>query len=350
MLKVGIIGCGTIAQVRHIPELANNQNCQLTAYYSATPQKAEKMAERYGGKAYTDLEEFLSSGLDAVCVCVPNALHAEISVKALNHGLHVLCEKPMATTLEDCESMVEAAKRNGKKLMIGQNQRFAQAHVEARKRIEAGEIGDILSFDTVYGHAGPEAWSGQKNPWFFDKKRSVFGAMADLGVHKTDLMHYLLGEPIVKVNANLCTRDKKYPDGSLISVDDNAFCLYQTASGVVGSMHVSWTQYGEEINSTVIQGSEGVIRCYTDPKYTLIVEKKHGPVEKLELDTVGVNEEQTSGKFFNSGVIDAFVDCILQDKKAPIDGEEALKTMRVIFAAQKSAQTGEAAWIEENKK
>ncbi len=348
-LKAGVIGCGTIAQVRHIPELAANEHCELAALYSVTPGKAEKLAGTYGGKAYTDLDAFLESGLDAVVVCVPNALHASITIQALNHGIHVLCEKPMAATLEECTAMTEAAKRSGKKLMIAQNQRFAPAHAEARRRIERGEIGKLLSFDTVYTHGGPEAWCGQANPWFFDRKRSAFGVMADLGVHKTDLIHYLLGEPIVKVSAFLKTMDKKYPDGSLISVDDNAFCLYETVSGIAGTMHVSWTQYGEEINSTVIQGSEGVIRCYADPKYTLIVERKGHEAEKLELGTVGNNKEQTSGKLFHSGIADGFVTCILNDTEPPVSGEEAMKAMKVIFAAEESDRTGKTVIVDQGE-
>ena len=118
MLRVGIVGCGTIAQRRHIPEFAANPNCKLTAFWSYTPGKAEKLAQQYGGTGYTDLDAFLDSGLDAIAVCSTNATHAEITVKALDKGIHVLCEKPMATTLEECQAMLDAAKRNGKKLMI----------------------------------------------------------------------------------------------------------------------------------------------------------------------------------------------------------------------------------------
>lgn len=347
MLRVGIVGCGTIAQRRHIPEFAANENCELTAFWSVTPGKADKMAEKWGGKGYTDLDEFLDSGLDAIAVCSTNATHAEITVKALNKGIHVLCEKPMATTLEECEAMVEASQRNNKKLMIAQNQRFASVHQEARKRIEAGEIGELLSFDSVYGHAGPENWLGSANPWFFDKEKSVFGAMADIGIHKTDLLHYLLGEPIVKVSAMLRTMDKKYPDGELIAVDDNAFCLYQTKSGVAGTMHVSWTQYGVEINSTVIQGTKGVIRCYDDPEYDFIIEKVGQEPEKMQLGMAMTNEEQRAGKFTNSGVIDSFVDCIIHDTKPAISGEDGLQAMKVIFAAVESNRTGQMVVIDQ---
>lgn len=346
MLSIGIVGCGTIAQRRHIPEFAANPNCKLTAFWSVTPGKAEKMAEKYGAVGYTDLDAFLDSGLDAIAVCSTNATHAQITVKALNRGIHVLCEKPMATSMAECQAMVDAAKANNKKLMIDQNQRFASVHREARKRIAAGEIGQLLSFDTVYAHAGPEDWLGSANPWFFDKEKSVFGCMADIGIHKTDLLHYLLGEPIVKVSAILKTMDKKYPDGRLIAVDDNAFCLYQTASGITGTLHVSWTQYGTEINSTVIQGTKGVIRCYDDPEYDFIIEKFGVGVEKMHLGMAMTNEEQRAGKLTNSGVIDSFVDCILNDTVPAVSGEEACKAMRVIFAAEQSSRTGQTVLID----
>lgn len=347
MLKVGIVGCGTIAQRRHIPEFDANPNCKLTAFWSVTPGKAEKFAEKYGAVGYTDLDAFLDSGLDVIAVCSTNATHSEITVKALNKGIHVLCEKPMATSLAECEAMLEAAKRNGKKLMIAQNQRFASVHQEARKRIAAGEIGELLSFDSVYGHAGPEDWLGSANPWFFDKEKSVFGCMADIGIHKTDLLHYLLGEPIVKVSAILKTMDKKYPNGELIAVDDNAFCLYQTASGVAGTLHVSWTQYGTEINSTVIQGTKGVIRCYDDPEYDFIIEKFGVGVEKMQLGMAMTNEEQRAGKLTNSGVIDSFVDSIMNDTVPAVSGEEAFKAMKVIFAAEESNRTGKVVEIDQ---
>ena len=143
--------------------------------------------------------------VDAVSICSANTSHAQIAVAALEAGKHVLCEKPMATTLEDCERMVSAAKKSGKKLMIDQNQRLAGAHVKARELIEQGEIGSVITFATAFRHGGPETWSvdpGQST-WFFDKKRAAMGAMADLGVHKTDLIQYLIGQTVDEVEAAL---------------------------------------------------------------------------------------------------------------------------------------------------
>ena len=338
MLRIGIIGCGKITQVRHAPEYAENPDCELAAFYDFIPERAQSMVKEYGGKAYVSVDELLDSGLDAVSVCVANADHAAVTIKALKKKLHVLCEKPMATTLGDCDDMLEAAVDAGRILMLGHNQRLAQAHVEARKRVEAGEIGKIISFHTTFGHPGPEGWTGQKNSWFFDKKRAAFGALADLGIHKTDLLQYLLGEAITAVKATFCTLDKKYPDGSPITVDDNAFCIYRTRSGATGQMHVSWTFYGPEDNSTVLYGTRGIIRCYADPEYSLIIEHMDGRVEKMALDQMTSNEEQTTGGRTSTGVIDTFVQSVLTGEKSVCDAQEAIQAMRVIFAAERSAQ------------
>ena len=214
MLKIGIIGCGKIATIRHIPEYLDNPNCEITAFYNRTNEKADLCAKKYGGKAYESIEELLNSDVDAVSVCVANIYHAPISIQALKAGKHVLCEKPMATTLEDCEEMNKAAKNSGKFLMIGQNQRLAKAHIKAKKIIERDELGKVISFQTKFCHPGPEGWTGKKDSWFFDKKVASFGVMADLGVHKTDLIHYLTGQKIIKTTAQLSTINKKFSDGS----------------------------------------------------------------------------------------------------------------------------------------
>ena len=147
MIKIGIIGCGKIAQVRHIPEYAANPGAQLAAYYDLNPARAAELAKKYGGKAYGSVEELLADKhIDAVSVCTSNVTHAEISIAALRAGKHVLCEKPMATTLADCEAMVQTARETKRTLMIGQNQRLAKAHVRARELIAAGLIEIILQF------------------------------------------------------------------------------------------------------------------------------------------------------------------------------------------------------------
>ena len=112
MLKIGIIGCGKITEVRHAPEYDENPNCEIAGYYDFFPEAAQALAKKYGGKVYDSMEALLESDVDAVSVCVANDSHASASIAALKAGKHVLCEKPMAVKLEDCVDMVRAQKAN----------------------------------------------------------------------------------------------------------------------------------------------------------------------------------------------------------------------------------------------
>ena len=338
MIHVGIIGCGKIAQVRHIPEYADNPHVKLTAFFDLNYERAEALAKQYGGKVYRSAEELLAaSDVDAVSVCVANHAHADITVKALKAGKHVLCEKPMATTLEECEAMVQAAKESGKYLMIDHNQRLAKAHMVAKELIDQGLIGRIVTFRTTFGHGGPETWSMDpgKNVWFFDKKLAVMGAMADLGIHKTDLIIYLTGQHVVRTTARLLTLDKCGMDGTPIAVDDNAICIYEMSGGTFGTMTASWTHYGAEDNSTVLYGTKGIMRIYDDPNHSITVKLADGTEKIYDVEAIQTNDNQTK-----SGMMDLFVDCIETNTPPAISGESALLAMRAVFASVRSSETG----------
>jgi len=339
MIKIGIIGCGKIAQVRHIPEYAANPNIELVGYYDINQKRAGDLAKKYGGKAYDSLEALLAADIDAVSVCTPNYIHAENTIAALKAGKHVLCEKPMAGSMQDCENMMKVAREAGRFLMLGHNQRLAKAHMKARELIESGLIGDIVTCRTAFFHGGPENWSIDPGPsvWFFDKRRAVMGVMADLGIHKTDLIHYLTGQTIVETTARLSTIDKKYANGTSIDVDDNAICIFRLRGGAVGTMSISWTSYGSEDNSTVLYGTRGIMRLYDDPTYSIKVTTRERENVLYQIDGIQTNEKQT-----RSGVIDTFVNCILENREPEISGEEVLKSMRVIFASIESSETGRA--------
>ena len=347
MINIGIIGCGKIAQVRHIPEYAENPDVKLAAFFSPNRARAQEQADKYGGKVYDTAEALLADPeIDAVSICAANYAHAELSIQALNAGKHVLCEKPMATTLADCEAMVECAKKNGKFLMIGHNQRLAKAHMEAKRLIDEGLIGDIITFRTSFGHGGPETWSISpgKNVWFFDKKKAAMGVMADLGVHKTDLIQYLTGQRVVRTTARLVTLDKRGEDGELIGVDDNAVCIYEMSGGAFGTMTASWTYYGAEDNSTVLYGTKGIMRIYDDPAHSIVVKLADGQEQVYDVEQIQTNDNQTK-----SGVIDLWVDCLKNNRAPEISGESALCAMRAVFASIASSQTGKAVEIEANK-
>ena len=347
MIKIGILGCGKIAQVRHIPEYADNKDAQIVGFYDINLERAKALAETYGGTAYETAEELLANPeIDAVSICTANFSHAELTIAALKAGKHVLCEKPMATTLADCEAMVEAANKNGKYLMIGHNQRLAKAHSTARKLIVDGLIGDIVTFRTTFGHGGPETWSVDpgKNTWFFDKSRAAMGAMADLGIHKTDLIQFLTGQRVVRTTARVTTLDKRDASGSLISVDDNAICIYEMSGGAFGTMTASWTHYGAEDNSTVLYGTKGIMRIYDDPAISIKVILNDGSKISYDVEAIQTNDNQTK-----SGVIDQWVECLVNGQPPEISGESALAAMRAVFASIESSETGKSVEIPENR-
>lgn len=333
-LRVAVIGCGSIAQFRHLPEYKANPHVEIVAVCDINEARVEEVAEKYGAKPYTSYEDVLEkANVDIVSVCTPNYLHAPITIAALNAGAHVLCEKPMATSSEDAKAMIHAAEKNGKKLMIAHNQRFVASHKKARQFIENGELGKIYSFRTTFGHGGPEGWSVDgKDSWFFQKDKAFVGAMGDLGVHKSDLLRYILGEEFTEVGAFVEGNAKEFSN-----VDDNAVCILKTESGIVGTLAASWG-YSKEDNSTIIYGEKGVLRLEDDPQFSLIIQYANGEVTKCELGKIQSNDE---GGQNTSYVIDHFVESILEDKQPLVTGEEGMKSLQVILAALKSSETSQ---------
>lgn len=343
MINIGIIGCGKIAQKRHIPEYLENIDANIVGFYDLNKARAEEIAETYGGTAFDSIDAMLADpNIDAVSVCTANYTHAAITIQALHAGKHVLCEKPMATTIEDCQAMVDAAQKTGKILVIGQNQRLTKTHMKARQMIRNSEIGEIIGFRTTFGHGGPETWSIDpgKKTWFFDKNVAVMGVMADLGIHKTDLLHFLTDQKIVETTANLTTIDKRGADGELIKVDDTAICLYKLENGAIGTMTASWTFYGPEDNSTVIYGTKGIMRLYEDPRFSIQLFLKSGEKIYYEIDKIQTNDDQTS-----TGVIDAFIESVITGQGGELAAENVLESMRVVFASIESSRTGKTVQV-----
>ena len=333
MIRVGIIGCGKIAQVRHLPEYAANPNAEIMAYYDKNRARAEEMAAKYGGSVCDTYFDLLNrDDIDAVSVCVENRSHAEISTAALYAGKHVLCEKPMAVTLAECESMVAAAERNGKHLMIGHNMRFDPVHRKAKELLDGGIIGDIITFRATMGNAGPENWSMEAgSTWFFDKQKAAMGALSDLGIHKVDLLQYLTGQKVIETTAKVMTLNKHTATGAPITVDDNALCILRMSGGAVGTLAASWTVYGHECQSTCLYGTKGIMLIYNN-------NNPAAPIEVRNLD--GTSTSYNIPPETNSGVIDEFVAALEQNREPEVSGREALSTMRAIFGSIKSSEIG----------
>jgi UDP-N-acetylglucosamine 3-dehydrogenase len=333
--KFGVIGAGAIARRRHLPELQDNPYAEIVAVCDLDLKRAEEMTQIYGGKAFSDYRDLIAlPDQDAVIVCATNTTHAEMTIAALRAGKHVMCEKPMATTLAEARAMIEASEQTGKYLMITHNLRLAPACVKAREILQSGKLGRVLTFETTFGHPGSEYWAiDGADTWFYQKNITAFGVMGDLGIHKIDLVHWLLDQDFTEVAALAGTLNKRNARGELIDVEDNAVCLLKTDQGVLGTVTVSWT-YQKEDNSTIFYCEKGVLRIYAHPEYQLIVDYSSSEGEYHKVGEVPTNIKQ-----IKSGIVDLFVDSLVYQRKPEISGEEGYKALRIVLACFEANET-----------
>lgn len=327
-IKVGIIGCGSITKHRHAPEYKANPHVDEIVFFDRNPERSHALAKEFDGSVVETVEElFNDPTITVISDCSSNEAHHINTTQALLSGKHVLCEKPLAISVKHAEEILEAERKSGKKLMIDQNQRFTKAHQKAKELLEKKELGEVLTFKTSFGHQGPETWGIDKTnaTWFFKKSRSHSGVAGDLGIHKIDLIHYLLDDEIEDVHAFHGALDKVDESGNPIEVCDNVVCALKTKKGRLGTASFSWTYYGSEDNSTTIYCQKGILKIYQDPEAQLVVEMKDGTAVKYELEPIQTNENQTF-----SGVIDSFVDAIINDKEPMVTGQQALASLRVV--------------------
>lgn len=337
-MKIAIVGCGAITRFRHAPECMQNPAVELCGFFDLNQERAEELARQYDTHSFKSYEEILQSDeVDAIILCTPNFTHAKNSILALQAGKHVLCEKPMAVNIEEASEMAQTAASSQKLLMIAQNQRFHPAHKKAKELLENHVLGRLLTFRSEFSHSGPENWGIDRScaTWFFQKNKSVIGAMGDLGVHKIDLLRWLLEEEFTQVSARLCVRDKAMEDGTPIEVDDNAICILTTGSGITGTVTASWTNYSDSVNETIIYGEKGKMTIKNEDDDSIVrIDYRDGRKDCYQFPPSS-----------SSGVVDAFVNAILSNSPSPVSGEDGIHTLRTVFAAMQSSADGTSVTI-----
>jgi len=338
-LKVAVIGCGSIAQHRHLPEYAARPDVELVAVVDGNKTRAAEVAAKFNvPHAITDIKDALKLQVDAVSVCSPTACHAPHSIAFLKKGAHVLCEKPMCASITEAKNMIAAAKAAKRQLMIGHNQRLHVAHVRAKQFFNTGALGRCLGFSTTFAHSGPETWSADKlNNHFFRKADAVWGAMADLGVHKIDLVRWFLEENVASATAMLGTLSKKN-----CNVDDTAFAVLKMKSGILGQLFAGWAHYPGCDNSTTFYCEKGILRLEDDPTYNVIVDFANGERQLLQTKAIQTNDE---GGQTSSGVIDAFVNAIQSGTGVPIPASDVINSLSAVVACVESSANGKFATV-----
>ena len=188
-IKVGVIGCGRIANHAHLPSYKNNPDAEILYCCDLIEEKAQKAAETYGGKAITDYKIILNDPeIDAISICTPNYCHASITMEALRAGKHVLCEKPAARSLDEALEMQKTKNETGKILNIGVVNRFNDAVNKIKELVEAGELGDIHHvYASFRSHRSIPGIGGD----FTNKAIAGGGVLIDWGVHYLDLVMYV---------------------------------------------------------------------------------------------------------------------------------------------------------------
>lgn len=249
-IKIGIIGCGGIANGKHMPSLAKVKDAEMVAFCDIIPERAEKAAKQFGtpdAKVYTDYKELLKdASIDVVHVCTPNRSHSFITVDALEAGKHVMCEKPMAINSAEAKKMLDAAKRTGKKLTIGYQNRFRDDSLYLKKEATDGTFGDIYYAKvTAIRRRAVPTWGV-----FLNEYEQGGGPLIDIGTHALDLTlwmmdnykpKYCVGTAYHKLN-NDTDQANAFGnwDPEKFTVEDSAFGFVVMENGATIVLESSW--------------------------------------------------------------------------------------------------------------
>ena len=344
-VRIAIIGTGNIAHA-HLGGYQKLPNVEIVAACDPNPEKLRKFADEFGiPNRFTDLDEMLRADLqlDAADVCVWNCYHASCAIKALNSGLHVLCEKPMAYNAKEAEEMKAAAEKNGKLLMIGFVLRFSDDARIAMDFIDKGYLGDIY-----YAKAQYVRRHGNPGGWFADKARSGGGPIIDLGVHVIDLTRYLMGNPrpvsVYAVASNrmgqrshLKTAPSWRPedagDNDPCTVEDFATALIRYDNGAVTFLETSYDLNGEDIAKRQLFGTKGGMDLSNGVK---IYTELNDYLADIEVKTSDFKESQD---MFQAEMAH-FVDCIANGTPCRASAEDGIAGMKILDAIYESARTG----------
>ncbi|MDZ4858332.1 MAG: Gfo/Idh/MocA family oxidoreductase [Candidatus Hydrogenedentes bacterium] len=334
--RAGMIGCGKIAEILHLPDYVACPEAEITAVCDANRELAERMAAQFAPKSavYTDYRKMLATEkLDGVTVALPNYLHAPVTIAALRAGCHVMVEKPMAATSAETTAMCNEARKAKKLLMVNQAQRRSALHRKAREVVASGVLGRILHVTGMFGHEGPEHWS-PAGKWFFKKKHARFGAMADLGVHKADLIRFLTGKEVADISAYTACLEKKKCD-----VEDNFVSALRFTDGTVGTLCASWTIKGTSASYTILHCENGTLQVGVQPDKPLVAHLVK-PTCEIVFDLPAPLSDYPGS--WGLGVSAGFVRAALGLEEPFCTGEEGRKSLEIIFAAERSFNTGKS--------
>ena len=347
-LKVAVIGNGGISGV-HLRGYSLNPDVEIYALCDINEERLNRRGDEYHvdpARRFTDVNEMLAAcpEIEAVSVCTWNAAHAQCAIAALNAGKHVLCEKPMAMTVEEAEAMQAAAEKNNRLLMIGFVRRFGNDCAIMKDFIDNGYFGDIYYAKATYLRR-----KGCPGGWFGDKARSGGGPLIDLGVHIIDLCRYLMGNPKpvsvygatfnklgnrsnIKSQVGYVSQTRENED--IFNVEDLATAMIRFDNGSVLQIEASF--------SLNIEKDEGVLQFFgtkagakLDPELTIYSEMNDYMTNVKLANSTALSFD---GLFENE--INHFVECVRTGKPCRNPAQDGVTLMKILTGIYKSAETG----------
>ena len=324
-IRYAVVGMGYIAQAAVLPAFRHaRRNSELTAIVSDDPLKRDELSERYGVERVYDYEHYddcLGSDVDAVYIALPNHMHREYAVRAAEAGKHVLCEKPLAVTEQECEEMIEAAERYGVRLMTAYRLHFDRANLEAIEVVRSGKLGEPRLFDSMFTMQ-VEAGNVRLGP-----PENGGGPLYDVGIYCINAARYLFrAEPSEVFALTASSGDPRFSNTPEMASAVLRFPVERTAvfTCSFGAADSGWFQVG---------GTKGVLRL--DPAY------EYAEALKMQITV----DEKTTRKSFPrrdqfAPELLYFSDCTLEDRQPEPSGREGLADVRVIRALHQSARTG----------
>ena len=335
MVNVCLLGTGYIARI-HAMAYVKNKNANICAVCDMYEEQVESFAKEFGIKnTYTSFAEMLENEktANALDICIAPCDHAPRAIQALNHGLHVLCEKPVALNAEETAEMVRIAKENNKLLMVAFVTRFSPQVIAAKEMIDDGFLGKVYytRVQRIARDAKPP------RPWSCTKSISGGGPVMDLGIHGIDCVRYLMGNPkplsVYAIGySEKCSDPENYCD-----VEDFASALIKYDNGAATLVETSYQLNSENRNYYDLFGTDGGITIQTMEKDAVTLHSKQG---KRLINSVIDESSYRKYKPLFEAEIDHFVECIEENKPCISSGDDGLDIMKIIDAIYKSIETG----------
>tara|TARA_B110001454_G_C12693277_1_gene423198 strand:+ start:75 stop:1073 length:999 start_codon:yes stop_codon:yes gene_type:complete len=326
-MKIGIIGAGRQAE-RIGDAIFENENGVIAVITDEDKQKSEKLAKKYGCESLQDYKQVINSGVDAVVICTPPKTHAEISILAMRNGIHVLCEKPMAYSLEEAKNMVEISEEYNVILQIGFNLKFHPAIKQIKKWYDDGSIGEVKFIRAIYGiGARPDI----KAEWRSDPNIISGGQLMEQGIHCIDLMKLFIENP----SEVFCFTSN--PNSIIEPLEDSAFVTFRTEKSQLVNIHTTVFQWKNKFTFEVF-GTEGyVIAEGLGGSYQLekAILGKRDPIAPFEEKIVEYRGKDSSWKL----QWEDFFQNIKLKIEPNNSGKNGFDTLRLVFAAYESQKT-----------